>query len=296
MRNKLMIAILAMAFMMAAQPVFGGDMDSPGEPSNPASNTYTLEDIYNRLDTGADGTQQPFTGPPAGAIGSTGHTINDVMGKAPAVDDTNGAIPADVKTGKKFWSIRSGTWGQVLTGTGTGGDTVDVPATGQTSTEPIDPAPAGSDGVLEKGTPWPSPRFTDNFDGTVKDNLTGLIWLEQANYNNVSGATGTANWADADAFCAALSTSECGLSDGSADGDWRLPSIEELQTLIDFSQSNPALPSGHLFAGVQSDGYWSSSSYAGFPSFAWLVYLNHGNVDAVADSTTKYVWPVRGGN
>ncbi|UCE55232.1 MAG: hypothetical protein JSV31_07260 [Desulfobacterales bacterium] len=37
------------------------------------------------------------------------------------------------------------------------------------------------DGDLEKGIVWPVPRFTDNEDGTVTDNLTGLVWLKNAN-------------------------------------------------------------------------------------------------------------------
>lgn len=37
------------------------------------------------------------------------------------------------------------------------------------------------DGALQKGVAWPNPRFTDNANGTVTDNLTGLIWLKNAN-------------------------------------------------------------------------------------------------------------------
>ena len=40
----------------------------------------------------------------------------------------------------------------------------------------------GHDGDYQMGVPWPDPRFTDNEDGTVTDNLTGLIWLEDADY------------------------------------------------------------------------------------------------------------------
>jgi hypothetical protein len=43
-----------------------------------------------------------------------------------------------------------------------------VPKTGQTTAYV-----AGNDGYLEKGVAWPDPRFTDNGDGTVTDNLTG---------------------------------------------------------------------------------------------------------------------------
>ena len=51
-----------------------------------------------------------------------------------------------------------------------------VEKTGQTTSYA-----AGDDGDLEKGVTWPSPRFTDNTNGTVTDNLTGLIWLKNAN-------------------------------------------------------------------------------------------------------------------
>jgi hypothetical protein len=50
-----------------------------------------------------------------------------------------------------------------------------VPKTGQTSSWA-----AGDDGDLEKGVDWPSPRFVDNGNGTVTDNLTGLMWLQDA--------------------------------------------------------------------------------------------------------------------
>ena len=51
-----------------------------------------------------------------------------------------------------------------------------VPKTGQTTSYAT-----GDDGELEKGVAWPNPRFTDNNNGTVTDNLTGLIWLKHAN-------------------------------------------------------------------------------------------------------------------
>ena len=52
-----------------------------------------------------------------------------------------------------------------------------VEKTGQTTSYAT-----GDDGDLEKGLAWPNPRFTDNEDGTVTDNLTGLIWLKNANW------------------------------------------------------------------------------------------------------------------
>src|SRR4051794_35859814 len=61
-----------------------------------------------------------------------------------------------------------------------------VPQTGQTTSY----AP-GDDGAIEAGVAWPIPRFTNCGDGTVRDNLTGLIWLKNAN------CFGALQWAQA---------------------------------------------------------------------------------------------------
>ena len=67
-----------------------GSPDSPGGPASDAAKMYTLEDIYQRLDSGAAGTQNTFTEPAAGPGTGTMHTLNDVMAKAPEKDDANG--------------------------------------------------------------------------------------------------------------------------------------------------------------------------------------------------------------
>ena len=66
-----------------------------------------------------------------------------------------------------------------------------VPQTGQTKCydnvgQEIDCEDTGQDGDFQAGVEWPVPRFTDNADGTVTDNLTGLIWLKNANCPKVS--------------------------------------------------------------------------------------------------------------
>lgn len=155
----------------------------------------------------------------------------------------------------------------------------------------------GDDGGLEKGGPWPEPRFTDNEDGTVTDNLTGLIWLKQANYNSTTGTTGSANWAEALAFCNALESGQCGLSDGSSAGDWRLPNKNEFESLTDISQYNPALPAGNPFIAVLSSIYfWTSSTYASNTESAWVMYMNYGYTYYREKTNNYYVWPVRDGN
>ena len=147
----------------------------------------------------------------------------------------------------------------------------------------------GDDGHLEKGVAWPNPRFTDHGNGTVTDNLTGLVWLKNAN------CAGTMVWTAAMTWAAALASPSCGLSDGSVAGQWRLPTVKELSSLIHRGTYNPALPAGHPFAGVQSLVYWSSTSNASGTDVAWLVFLAYGNVLWNYKSYAYYVWPVRGG-
>ena len=50
-----------------------------------------------------------------------------------------------------------------------------------------------------------------------------------------------------------------------------------------------------MFVGVQSNYYWSSTSFAGNPSSAWYVSLWGGSVNINDKTGTYYVWPVRGG-
>ncbi|MFO0855715.1 MAG: DUF1566 domain-containing protein [Planctomycetia bacterium] len=77
---------------------------------------------------------------------------------------------------------------------------------------------------------------------------------------------------------------------------WRLPTVEELASLVDPTRSNPALPSGHPFANVQSDYYWSSTTVVGGTSVAWNVHFYAGGVYYDDKTNNYYVWCVRGGH
>ncbi|OAD22323.1 protein containing DUF1566 [Candidatus Thiomargarita nelsonii] len=143
-------------------------------------------------------------------------------------------------------------------------------------------------------------RYTDNGDGTVTDNQTGLIWLKKA---NCSGRSMT--WKEAMQWAAELAHGQCGLSDGSKAGDWRLPTKEEWEAMVDNRYKKPALcnaagtgqwKEGDAFSGVQTGSYWPSTTHAGLTSIACLVYLNFGNVNNVIKAFSRYVWPVRGGH
>ncbi len=175
--------------------------------------------------------------------------------------------------GCRAWPVRGGSIGKAR-----------LPRTGQTPSYGT-----GDDGAFKKGVVWPSPRFIDNSDGTVTDNLTGLIWLKDAN------CFVTQDWMTALNSANTLANGACNLTDGSAAGDWRLPSRRELRSLVDYSKSNPALPTGHPFLSVQSGSYWSSTTYAPGTMDAWFVRMNDGYVYDGTKTNSNYVWPVRGG-
>ena len=92
-----------------------------------------------------------------------------------------------------------------------------------------------------------------------------------------------------------LNDGVCGLSDGSVEGDWRLSNLRELASLIDYGESNPALPSDHPFDGVQLASYWTSTAHTDVVTNAWGVGLAAGNVGFAEQTKVGRVWPVRGG-
>lgn len=173
--------------------------------------------------------------------------------------------------------------------------------TGQTTcydeVEAIACTGTGQDGDLQTGEPMPDPRFVDNADGTVTDNLTGLIWLQNAN------CFGPRIWSDALLDANSLADSACDLTDGSSAGDWRLPNSLEIVSLSNFSQVYPALTPEHPFTNVPTYGsapfHWTSSSWTALPtsaytgnttSFGFYGYLGKSYADLLT------VWPVRDGH
>ena len=222
-------------------------------------------------------------------------------------DATGDAVAADVLVGKTF----SNATANGITGTR---ELVPVHKSGEEKcTYDYDPPnnswqwdtnctnasrPPGQDGELQLGVAYPSPRFTDNGNGTVTDNMTGLVWLKDAS------CFGQRTWLDALTDTAQLNSGECGLTDNSSAGDWHLPSVIELQGICHYGYYGPAISNaagtarwieGDAFLGVQTYYYWSSTNNAGNPNYAWSVFIGLGVVYANAKSAEVYhVWPVRG--
>jgi len=155
---------------------------------------------------------------------------------------------------------------------------------------------AGDDADQHRGVAWPVSRFTDNLNGSVTDHLTGLVWLKDA------GCLAPAVWGTAITEVSALANGSCGLSDGSAAGQWRLPNIIELESMVDVSATNPALNAGHPYVHVSNGIYWSSTPYYGGvagSTEAWTIrlgdgrYINDAQNNVIASSVNG-VWAVRG--
>jgi hypothetical protein len=163
--------------------------------------------------------------------------------------------------------------------------TVYLPATGQTASSPIN-ATEGMDGAVQAGIAIDDPlRFTVETD-CITDNLTGLMWVRDLNTINIDSGT-TRNWSNALAAIA-------GLNRIGGYSDWYLPTVNELQSLVNYAEPSPAAwLNTQGFVNVRAGNYWSSTSYAPGTHDAWLVDFNYGFVYALHKDRLNYVWPVR---
>jgi hypothetical protein len=157
-----------------------------------------------------------------------------------------------------------------------------LPRTGQercfdVSGRDVDCAGSGQDGATASGTPWPMPRFAVATMG-ILDRLTGLVWAARAD-----AADGPVSWEEALAVAAAY-----------AGGGWRLPDINELESLVDAGRHHPALPAGHPFTAV-GEAYWSATASAFERGWAHALYLHKGAVGVGVKKAREFlVWPVSG--
>jgi len=276
----------------------------------------------------ADETYEVHWGPASGSVGNT-YLLESMNGKS------------DMKATWQFNSVTEATvtvescstnclWqsGQVVTLKKFYGDIKSdgteasrVPQTGQTMCwdgwgNDIPCAGSGMDGEIQAGIMPPyNPdmndygswwrswdydgiRFTDNRDGTVTDNVSGLTWTRNANC-----AQGRLNWWHARAFCRRLAHGTCGLADGSSPSDWRLPNINELQSIQHLQYANPAIKPPNTIFNVQvTYRYWSNTlgpswSETPFsPSYATMYTLSFSkayDLDYSIFHDSYFTWCVR---
>lgn len=173
--------------------------------------------------------------------------------------------------------------------------TVQLPQTGQTKcydSTGTEIACTGTrqDGDIKAGVAWPDPRFTDNTNGTITDNLSGLMWTKDAGTPNVGGCTGgLLTWSSALNYVSCLNSNNY-----LGHNDWRLPNVNEFESLLNAGESNSATwLAGQGFTNVYSS-YWSATTAAPYLGSAWYIYLSYGNIYyTTKTSSYGYAWPVR---
>ncbi|MEW6380807.1 MAG: DUF1566 domain-containing protein, partial [bacterium] len=123
--------------------------------------------------------------------------------------------------------------------------------------------------------------YTANGDGTVTDTSTGLMWQQET--------AGPMSWEEALHYCEGLTLG--------GHSDWRLPNVNELQFLVDYSRYNPAIDP-ELFPKTQASGYWSSTVNHCSPDTVWYVGFGYGGISygnrGASQDSKYYVRAVRG--
>jgi hypothetical protein len=141
----------------------------------------------------------------------------------------------------------------------------------------------------------------------VRDNVTGLIWEVKTDDDSFHDRDNTYTWCDTNPDTNGGDQGTCGAATDTEDfinalnsagfggySDWRMPTLKELVTLLDYSTLNPSIDTA-IFPNTVSFEYWSSTTDAGDTNDAWRLYFYNGNDNVVPKSTNHYVRAVRGG-
>src|SRR5947208_8363266 len=260
------------------------------------------------------------SGRQADAPWAAGRPTRSEVHASPALQETSRQPPEDAMTPLKRLVLVAAAllagWPTAAHGQCTG---CKFPATGQmtcwdSSGNVIPCAGTGQDGDLRKGAPL---SYTDNGNGTVTDNNTGLVWEKLSRDGSVHDVNNTYTWASA--FTGHVAT----LNSTSFAGhtDWRVPNYKELVSILNLQNnlhdgvpavspafntnctpgctvttcSCTATSNGSGLAG-QPPYYWSSTTDAGSPDSAWSVDFSLGSVASGGKAYTFFVRAVRGGS
>jgi hypothetical protein len=158
------------------------------------------------------------------------------------------------------------------------------------------------------------PRFVDNGDGTVTDHNTGLQWEKKDQSGGIHDWSKTYTWCGASCYNTNImdgtitSTFLAGLNAGSGFAghtDWRIPKMNELQSLANYENVGPAVDPAFNTACAasctvtscsctgQSFEYWSSTTYHGNSIGAWVVFFGDGTVLSSSKDGIDYARAVR---
>jgi hypothetical protein len=121
---------------------------------------------------------------------------------------------------------------------------------------------AASASLLSNASPGAPASQYDPYDAastTIHDRRTGMTWQR-----NAAGCPGC-TWAQALAYCDSLSLATF--------SDWRLPTVKELATIVDYRATSPAVDVNAFPGTATADSYWTSTAVSGFSNKAWLVQM-----------------------
>ncbi len=158
-------------------------------------------------------------------------------------------------------------------------------------------AGTGQDGELQRGV---ARGFTDNGDGTITDERTGLMWEKQSDDGGVHDWDNLSTWTNAFAAVAALNTAAFAGHD-----DWRVPNVLELQSLVNYGAVHPTVFS--IFNTACAPGctvltcsctqstyeYWSSTTYQNLATKALYVDFSVGLTTFTDKTASAHVRAVR---
>ncbi len=119
-------------------------------------------------------------------------------------------------------------------------------------------------------------QFIARDDGTALDTTTGLTWCrfsigQRWENGTVIGDTKAMTWDDAMKVTHSFNAREaCG-----GFTDWRLPTIEELKSIV-VAESSPPKINHTIFPNTLPEWFWSSSPYAEHSFNAWSIFFYNG--------------------
>ncbi|MGD9643707.1 MAG: DUF1566 domain-containing protein [Elusimicrobiales bacterium] len=179
-----------------------------------------------------------------------------------------------------------------------------LPDTGQTqcydsqATPVVGTCPGGGDGsgpAGQDGSYGPAAvqmSYKDNGNGTITDNITGLMWVKDpkavcASCPGGYVSSGTYTWE--------MGLNQCENADYAGFTDWRLPNVRELMSIVDYGKTTSPVINTTYFLNTQTDYYWTSTTNTSASDQVWCVYFLNSFVSSVFKSSTKNVRCVRGG-
>lgn len=145
-----------------------------------------------------------------------------------------------------------------------------------------------SDSLFVRAVRGGQPGALDDFiihgDGTVTDTSTGLMW-QQITLQWQPNTAWPFKWQEALNYCENLKLANY--------DDWRLPTVKELRSLVDYSRQYPAI--NPLVFPDTEISYWSSTTFANDTKKAWFIDFNNGGSGGCGKGGYDYVRAVRGG-